>query len=99
MTDPIGLIGSINRELPSLPGDTAPNGGPGFRQLLTEQIEKVNQLQGDATEAIEDLAAGRRDDLESVLIATQKADTAVRLLLQVRDKVIDAYDEVKQMRI
>ncbi len=99
MTDPIGLIGSINRELPSLPGDIPASGGPGFRQLLNEQIEKVNQLQRDATEAIEDLAAGRRDDLESVLIATQKADTAVRLLLQVRNKVIDAYDEVKQMRI
>ena len=99
MTDPIGLIGSINRELPALPGDAPSGGGPGFKQLLNDQIEKVNQLQRDATEAIEDLAAGRRDDIESVLIATQKADTAVRLLLQVRNKVIDAYDEVKQMRI
>ncbi len=73
--------------------------GPGFRQLLNEQIEKVNQLQRDATEAIEDLSVGRRDDIESVLIATQKADTAFKLLLQVRNKVIDAYDEVRQMRI
>ena len=99
MTDPIGLIGSINRALPAMPGDAAPAGGPGFRQLLNDQIEKVNQLQRDATEAIEDLSVGRRDDIESVLIATQKADTAFRLLLQVRNKVIDAYDEVRQMRI
>ena len=73
--------------------------GPGFRQLLNDQIEKVNQLQRDATEAIQDLSVGKRDDIESVLIATQKADTAFRLLLQVRNKVIDAYDEVRQMRI
>ncbi len=73
--------------------------GPGFRQLLNEQIEKVNQLQRDATEAIEDLSVGKRDDIESVLIATQKADMAFKLLLQVRNKVIDAYDEVRQMRI
>ena len=102
MTDPVGLIGSINRELPALPAIGAGSGaeqGPGFRQLLNDQIEKVNQLQRDATEAIEDLSAGRRDDIESVLIATQKADTAFRLLLQVRNKVIDAYDEVRQMRI
>ena len=66
---------------------------------MQEQIEKVNQLQRDATVAIEDLAAGRRDDLESVMIATQKADTAFRLLLQVRNKVMDAYDEVKQLRV
>ena len=43
--------------------------------------------------------AGRRDDLESVMIATQKADTAFRMLLQIRNKVMDAYEEVKQMRI
>jgi flagellar hook-basal body complex protein FliE len=59
----------------------------------------VNQLQRDATEAMEDLATGGRDDVESVLIATQKADTAFRLLLQVRNKVLDAYEEVKQIRV
>ena len=101
MTDPVGLIGS-NHALPAMPTIGPGHGadqGPGFRQLLTDQIEKVNQLQRDATEAIEDLSVGRRDDIESVLIATQKADMAFRLLLQVRNKVIDAYDEVRQMRI
>lgn len=100
MTDPLGLIGSINRELPPLPGvGAAAIQGPGFRQVLTDQIDTVNQLQQAATKAIEDLATGERDDVESVLIATQKADTAFQLLLQVRNKMIDAYDEVRQMRI
>ncbi len=100
MTDPLGLIGSINRELPPMPGaGGAAIQGPGFRQVLTDQIDKVNQLQQAATKAIEDIATGERDDVESVLIATQKADTAFQLLLQVRNKMIDAYDEVKQMRI
>lgn len=102
MTDPVGLIGSINHVLPPMPAIGAGGGaekGPGFRQLLNEQIERVNQLQRDATEAIEDLSVGKRDDIESVLIATQKADMAFKLLLQVRNKVIDAYDEVRQMRI
>ena len=100
MPDPLGLIGTIDRNLPPLPdlNRTGPT-GPGFRQLLQEQIDKVNRLQQDAKEAIEDLAAGRRDDVESVLIATQKADSAFRLLLAVRNKVVDAYDEVKQMRV
>ena len=97
MPDPVGLIGSINQDLPALTPKQAE--GPGFKNLLQEQIDKVNQLQRDATEAIEDLATGGRDDVESVLIATQKADTAFRLLLQVRNKVLDAYEEVKQIRI
>ncbi|MHC5008639.1 MAG: flagellar hook-basal body complex protein FliE [Planctomycetota bacterium] len=97
MPDPVGLIGAINQDLPALtPKQTE---GPGFKNLLQEQIDKVNQLQRDATEAMEDLATGGRDDVESVLIATQKADTAFRLLLQVRNKVLDAYEEVKQIRV
>jgi flagellar hook-basal body complex protein FliE len=97
MPDPVGLIGAINKDLPALIPKQAE--GPGFKNLLQEQIDKVNQLQRDATEAMEDLATGGRDDIESVLIATQKADTAFRLLLQVRNKVLDAYEEVKQIRV
>ena len=102
MNDPIGLIRPASTPLPSqaqkLQG--APDANtPSFRSLLNEQIEKVNELQRDAKEAVEDLAAGRRNDLESVMLATQKADTAFRMLLQVRNKVMDAYDEVKQMRV
>lgn len=101
--DPLGLIGPLDRPLaPPLPGPGGPQRqqqGPGFQKLLHDQIEKVNQLQRDATAAIEDLATGRRDDVESVLIAAQKADSAFKLLLQVRNKVMDAYEEVKQMRV
>ena len=61
MPDPVGLIGSINQNLPALEPQSAAE-GPGFKNLLQEQIEKVNKLQQDATEAIEDLATGRRDD-------------------------------------
>ncbi len=102
MTDPLGLIGAtdaFNRALPPLADVARNRSGPGFKEVLQNQIEKVNELQRDATAAIEDLAAGRSDDIEGVLIATEKADTAFRLLLQVRNKVLDAYEEVKQMRV
>jgi flagellar hook-basal body complex protein FliE len=48
---------------------------------------------------VEDFAAGRRDDIETVIIATDKADTAFRMLLQVRNKMLEAYEEVKQVRV
>ena len=103
MTDPLGLIGSttgpIGPQRPGPPRSATATGEPGFKNLLRQQIEEVNQLQRDAKEAIEDLATGKRDDLESVMIATQKADTAFRMLLQIRNKVMEAYDEVKQMRV
>ena len=62
-------------------------------------IEQVNRLQQDAEKAIEDLYSGRRDDVDGVLIAKQKADLAFQLLLQVRNKMVDAYEEIRQMRV
>ena len=104
MSDPLGLIGNLgatNRAaaLPQRGNQSAPHDGPSFKDYLQQQIDQVNQLQSDATTAMEDLAAGRRDDVASVMLATQKADIAFKMLLQVRNKVMDAYEEVKQMRI
>ena len=103
MTDPLGLInttGGIDPRMNRAPV-SAPNsgGGPSFKDVLMENIEQVNKLQQDAEAAIEDLAAGRRDDLANVMIAKQKADLAFKMLLQVRNKLQDAYDEVKQLRV
>ncbi len=104
MTDPLGLIGKsqIQRDFTPLNGLQSAEGqqqGPAFNEILKQQLTEVNELQRDAKEAVEDLAAGRRDDLESVIIATEKADVAFRMLLQVRNKVMDAYEEVKQIRV
>ena len=101
MTDPLGLIGNTQVS-PSNPliGAPAPlKEGPGFREFLEEQIARVNELQKDAKQAAEDVATGRRDDIEGVILATQKADIAFKMLLQVRNKMMDAYEEVKQVRV
>lgn len=113
MSDPLGLIGGAGGVSPlhcprpatsGTPGTPAgglpvdPN-APTFKDLLMENLSQVNKLQQDATAAIEDLQTGRRDDVESVLMATQKADTAFKMLLQVRNRVVEAYDELKQIRV
>ncbi len=106
MTDPLGLIGQQHITGPgglpranSAQRASGPADGPSFMDTLREQIAEVNNLQKDAKEAMEDLMAGRREDVEGVMIATQKADTAFRMLLQVRNKVLDAYEEIKQVRV
>lgn len=100
--DPLGLINSPQTvQMPKAPQapSVASGEGPDFKDVLMENIKQVNKLQQDAEMAIEDLHAGRRDDLDGVLIAKQKADMAFNLLLQVRNKLVDAYEEVKQMRV
>ena len=102
MTDPLGLIGASGSPLPpplGRAGAAPPSDGPAFRELLEKQIAQVNELQRDAKEAVEDYATGQRDDVEAVILATRKADTAFRMLLQVRNKMMDAYEEVKQIRV
>ena len=103
MSDPLGLIGSTRPIAPPVPGQVRPGpadaNGIGFKSLLEEQLAQVNELQRDAKEGVEDIMAGRRDDLEGVILATQKADTAFRMLLQIRNKMMDAYEEVKQIRV
>jgi len=101
MTDPLGLVGSAAGVGPLNPGQstTGKAAGAGFKDLLMQNIDQVNQLQKDATRAIEDLQTGDRNDVEGVLLATTKADTAFRLLQQVRNKVFDAYREIQQLRV
>ena len=64
-----------------------------------KQIQQVNDAQKDATSATNDLLTGKRDDLEGVMLATQEADSAFRALLAVRNKVVAAYDEIRQIRV
>lgn len=111
MSDPLGLIGSVggagslNRvygpgagQAPA--GGVVPQGGgPSFKDVLMQNISEVNKLQQEAATAIEDLSTGKRADLEGVLLATQKADTAFKMLLSVRNKVQAAYEEIKQLRV
>lgn len=105
MADPLGLIGSSGGVGPVRPG-MAPAGGkpadpdaPTFRDALLAELQEVNKLQLDAEAAMADLASGKRADVESVLMATQEADNAFRMLLQVRNRVMEAYDELKQIRV
>lgn len=79
--------------------DAVDANGDTFKDVLLKSIDQVNQLQGEAASAQEDIASGRSTNLEDVMLATQKADTAFRALLAVRNKMTAAYEELKQVRI
>lgn len=79
-------------------GATGQTPGASFKDVLLKNLNEVNAAQQDATRAVEDLATGQRTDIEGVILATQKADNAFRMLQALRNKVMDAYEEVKQIR-
>jgi len=96
--DPLGIVSRVNAQHPAAARPAAPAGAD-FKQELLEELRRVNESQQDATQATNDLLTGQRDDLEGVMIATQKADSAFRMLLALRNKVVDAYDEVRNIRV
>ncbi|CAG0999467.1 hypothetical protein PHYC_02779 [Phycisphaerales bacterium] len=108
MSDPLGFIqgGGINRAgfIPPRPGGF-PGGqaeqaadGKSFKDTLLETLDEANRLQQEATRAVEELQTGQRQDVENVLLATTKADNAFRMLQSLRNRMMEAYDEIKQMR-
>ncbi|MEK6701267.1 MAG: flagellar hook-basal body complex protein FliE [Planctomycetota bacterium] len=101
MADPLGLIRSTATQGINPSGVMSPAraDGPAFKDVLLKNLDEVNKLQQDATRAVEDLQTGKRNDLEGVMLATAKADTAFKALQAVRNRVMEAYDEVKQIRV
>jgi flagellar hook-basal body complex protein FliE len=102
MTDPLGLIGRVTAGGGPVQPANSPTPGPNapsFKDALLKNLAEVDRLQQDADQAMEDYAARRRTDLEGVLIAAQKADTAFKAVQAIRNKVIQAYEEIQQMRV
>ncbi len=68
-----------------------------FSQYLGDALEAVNRQQVEAEQMTEKLATGEVKDLHQVLIATQAANLSLALTVQVRNKVIEAYQEIMRM--
>ncbi|MBI1791571.1 MAG: flagellar hook-basal body complex protein FliE [Acidobacteria bacterium] len=72
---------------------------PGFSTALNEAIERVEAFQRDASHKVESFLSGENEDLHTVALATQRAELAFELFQQVRNKVVQAYQEVMRMQI
>lgn len=70
-----------------------------FEKSLQDAMAKVNDLQLKADKAAQDLATGRSDNIADVMIAAEKADIALRLMMQMRNKMIEGYQEVMKIQV
>jgi flagellar hook-basal body complex protein FliE len=74
-------------------------GGPSFKDFLVQSIQDVNSMQAAADKAVEKLATGGDVNPAEVLTAVQKADIAFQMMIQVRNKLVDAFTEIKNIQI
>lgn len=71
--------------------------GENFEALLKDAVNKVNTVQNEAEKAIQELSNG--GDVTSAVIAMEKADLSFQVMLQVRNKLINAYEEIMRLQI
>ena len=78
---------------------TSKNEGASFADFLNNAVSNVNKLQLESEGLNEALAMGKTDNIHQVMIAAEKAEIALQFTLQIRNKVLDAYQEIIRMPI
>ena len=70
-----------------------------FSDMLKNSIDEVSRLQQDASQAVEDLMTRKTENVTGVMTAMEKSDLAFKTLLAIRSKLMDAYEEIKNISI
>ena len=70
-----------------------------FGEFLSESLRKVDDLQQGADAAVAQMAKGDGPGIQEAMIAIEKADVAFKLMMEVRQKILDAYQEVIRMQV
>lgn len=100
--DSLSKIDALGPALREIPASQLPQSGPDpldFRIVFKNALTEVNALDTHANRMVEDLASGKTNDVSAVMMAVQKSNLSFNLLMQIRNKVIEAYDEVMRMRM
>lgn len=84
---------------PAIAPTTAAPTGPAFSDQLKSAIESVNDKQVQADNHLQAVASGQDVDLHTTMIALQEADITLRAMVSVRDKAVDAYQQIMNMSI
>lgn len=85
---------------PSVREKEAPEGqGKSFGEIMNSAIDEVSRVQQEADRAVRQLAAGKEKDIHNTMIALEKAEVSFQLMLQVRNKIISAYETIMRMNV
>jgi flagellar hook-basal body complex protein FliE len=78
---------------------TGASSGKTFGDILQDSMDKVNLYQHQSDHSIKELIAGRAKNIHETLLTIERADTSLKMMLQVRNKILDAYREVMRMQV
>ncbi len=84
---------SEKQETPQVKGSTS------FADVLKESISKVSELEKEADTEVQKLAKMESQDIHNTMIAIEKADLSFQMMMQIRNKIINAYEEIMRMQV
>ncbi|MGM0444318.1 MAG: flagellar hook-basal body complex protein FliE [Fibrobacterota bacterium] len=97
--DPLRGAGKTGQTLQTGKKSRVPEGSTRFKDTLNGFISDVNSLQNKADDSVRRLVSGETSDIHEVMNTAQEAKTAFNMMMEMRKKVISAYDEVMRMRL
>jgi flagellar hook-basal body complex protein FliE len=68
-----------------------------FSDMLSNSIQDINKLQQNANQQVEKLARGEIKDVHQVMVAAQEASLTFSMMMQIRNKIVEAYQEISKM--
>lgn len=99
--DPDLGLRQLDQSMELNPGSgTAPSQGSGsFFEALQNSMDEVNRNQIEADHSVKDLIAGRSKNIHETMLQLQKADLSLKTMMQVRNKILEAYKEIMKMQV
>jgi flagellar hook-basal body complex protein FliE len=95
-------ISNLQPLLPKMQPGEKPEGDDSqapFSDFVKRSLADVNRQMKSADQAIDDLATGKNQDIHNTMIAMKKAEISFELVMQIRNKLMSAYDEIRRMSI
>lgn len=96
----VNLGGISNAYVPSTPSLDigSESGGLSFGDVLKNAVHGVNQMNDSAAAQVNNMLQSGNGDMNSVMIAVEKADVSFQLMMQVRNKIVSAYQDIEKMQ-
>ena len=95
---PVAMTGNVQSLFGAVNSSASAGSGDGFAGVLKSALNQVSGMQSDAQQQVSSLLSGGNADLNKVMVSVEKADVAFQLMMQVRNKIVNAYQDIEKMQ-
>jgi flagellar hook-basal body complex protein FliE len=95
---PITSAGAVTSVFGPVSATSMPGSDTGFSSVLKSALNQVSGMQNDAAAQVNTLMSGGSGDMSKVMVSVEKADVAFQLMMQVRNKIVSAYQDIEKMQ-